>query len=114
MATFVIDYFELPTTATSTSTDFFGKAFGWGNKAYGPGYSEITEAGVLGGLNSDTSDGPGLPVIGIRTDNIAEAVASIERAGGIITVQPYPYPGGHRFFFREPGGSQLLVYCPSD
>jgi predicted enzyme related to lactoylglutathione lyase len=112
MASFVIDYFELPTSGIGTSTDFFGKAFGWGNKAYGPGYSEIIEAGVLGGLSS-AAELSG-PTIGIRTDDIEAAVAAIEKAGGTITVPPYPYPGGHRFIFREPGGSQMLVYCPSE
>lgn len=112
MASFVIDYFELPTSGIGTSTDFFGKAFGWGNKAYGPGYSEITEAGVLGGLSS--ADELSGPIVGIRTDNIDEAVAAIVAAGGTITVEPYAYPGGHRFIFREPGGSQMLVYCPTE
>lgn len=114
MASFVIDYFELPTSSTATSSDFFGKAFGWGRKEYGPGYSEITEAGVLGGLNSDATGRPAAPVIGIRTDDIDAAVKAVEGAGGTITVQVQAYPGGHRFQFREPGGSELLVYCPSE
>lgn len=112
MPTFVIDYFELPTSEMEASESFFARAFGFGRKSYGPGYSEITEAGVLGGLSADP--GTTAPLIGIRTDDIAAAQRAVESAGGIITKAIYDYPGGQRFYFREPGGSELLVYCPSE
>jgi len=114
MTQYLIDYFELPTTGTATSREFFGKAFGWGFKEYGPTYSEITEAGVLGGLNGDSAEQSKAPVIGIRTDDIEAAVAAITAAGGVITVPVNAYPGGRRLFFREPGGSELMVYEPAE
>lgn len=112
MATFVVDYFELPATGTSPSQDFFSKAFGFGTTEYGPGYSEITGAGVLGAVNA--SGESAAPLVGIRTDDIAAAQRAIEAAGGTITKPVYDYPGGQRLFFREPGGNELLVYCPSE
>ena len=113
MTRFVIDYFELPTSATAASSAFYAKAFGWGDKPYGPDYSEIVDAGVLGGLNS--SDGrPAAPLIGIRTDDLEAAQAAVEGAGGTITVPAADYPGGRRFQFREPGGAVLLVYRPAE
>lgn len=113
MATFVIDYFELPTASVTASAEFFGQAFGFGIKPYGPGYSEITDGGVLGGLNS-AGEHATTPVIGIRTDDIAAAREAIEAAGGTITHPVTDYPGGQRFFCREPGGSELLIYCPAE
>ena len=113
MTRFVIDYFELPTSATAVSSAFYAKAFGWGDKPHGPDYSEIVDAGVLGGLNS--SDGrPTAPLIGIRTDDLEAAQAAVEGAGGTITVPAADYPGGRRFQFREPGGAVLLAYCPAE
>lgn len=114
MATFVIDYFELPTTDTVKSSAFFRAAFGWGEKSYGPGYSEILDAGVLGGLNGISEGRSAGPVMGIRTDDIAAAQAAVEGAGGTISIPPHDYPGGRRFFFREPGGAEMLVYQPSE
>jgi hypothetical protein len=111
---YTVDYFELPTSGTAASRAFFGKAFGWEFKDYGPDYTEIVGAGVLGGLNADSGDQSAAPVIGIRTDDIKAAAAAVEAAGGTITKAPYGYPGGERFLFREPGGSELLVYCPSE
>lgn len=113
MAQFTIDYFELPSADMAASAAFFASAFGFGNTAYGPGYSEITEGGVLGGLNA-ADDRPAAPVIGIRTDDIAAARQAVEAAGGTITRPIVDYPGGQRFFFREPGGSEVLVYCPRE
>jgi predicted enzyme related to lactoylglutathione lyase len=110
MASFVIDYFELPSAGVADSERFFREAFGFGIKQYGPGYSEITGAGVLGGI---AAGGASAPAIGIRTDDIVAAQRAIEAAGGRVTQPVVDYPGGQRFFFREPGGNELLVYCPS-
>ena len=112
MATFVIDYFELPVAEVGASERFFHAAFGFGSKQYGPGYSEITAAGVLGGIASGESGTA--PVVGIRTNDIGAAQRAIEAAGGTLRGPVVDYPGGQRFFFREPGGNELLVYCPSE
>jgi len=114
MPKFVIDYFEVPTADMDKSREFFRDAFGWGNKAYGPGYSEILDAGVLGGLNGAAEGRSPTTVIGIRTDDIVAAQAAVEAAGGTISIAPQDYPGGRRFFFRERGGAEFLVYWPSE
>jgi predicted enzyme related to lactoylglutathione lyase len=114
MTAYVIDYFELPTTAMAASEVFYAKAFGFGTKSYGPGYTEITEAGVLGGLNAEVQGRGAAAVIGIRTDNIEAAMEAVTAAGAAISIPLMDYPGGRRFFCREPGGAELLVYCPSE
>lgn len=113
MTTFVIDYFELPADSVRSSARFFRDAFGWEERSYGPTYSEIMGAGVLGGLNgSPTGRSAGL-VVGIRTDDLEAARTAVEQAGGTISIAAHDYPGGRRFFFREPGGAEFLVYQPA-
>ena len=114
MATYEIDYFELPVTSPTQTSAFFTKAFGFGSQPFGPGYIEVRDAGVLGGLNGDSADKSASSVIGIRTDDIAAAAKAILAAGGVITREVYEYPGGKRLFFREPGGVELLVYQPTE
>ncbi|MFF7233297.1 VOC family protein [Streptomyces sioyaensis] len=46
----------------------------------------------------------------IRTDNLEASQAAVEAAGGAITVEPFDFPGGRRFHFREPGGCELAVW----
>jgi predicted enzyme related to lactoylglutathione lyase len=110
MARYEIDYFELPASGGSESRRFFGGAFGWTFRDYGPSYAEIQGGGVIGGLNADPDDKPSLPLIGIRTDDIVAAERSVVAAGGTITRPTYAFPGGKRFYFREPGGNELMVY----
>lgn len=112
MPSFIIDYFELPTNDLPASRGFFNAAFGFGHVDYGSDYSEITEGGVLGGLNAMKE--AQAPLIGIRTDDIDGAVAAVTAAGGELVTPVADYPGGRRCQFREPGGAVLLLYCPAE
>ena len=112
MPSFTIDYFELPAESVAPSQAFFEAAFGFGQTPYGPTYSEITGGGVLGAVNADATDRSAAPLIGIRTDDIGAALRAIEAAGGTVTKPVYDYTCGPRFFFPEPGGNEMLVYCP--
>lgn len=114
MASYKIDYFELPAADASATSNFFTQAFGFSSLSYGPSYVEIREGGVLGGVNADQEDRAAAPLIGIRTDDIEAAAAAIVAAGGTITKPAYPFPGGKRLYFREPGGAELLVYQPEE
>lgn len=113
MPGYVIDYFELPTTNNEASRGFFAKAFGWTFVSYGQTYDEIHDAGLVGGINGDTGDQSQAPIPVIRTVDIEQAERDVVAAGGIITRKPYDFPGGRRFFFREPGGAELAVYVTS-
>jgi predicted enzyme related to lactoylglutathione lyase len=114
MAKYVVDYFELPATSNDASTRFFADAFGWTFKNYGPEYDEIHGADVIGGINGDPDDRPTAPLIGIHTDDIAKAEEAVVAAGAVITRKTYDFPGGKRFYFREPGGSEMMVYILND
>lgn len=114
MAKFEIDYFEIPVANAKTTSTFFTKAFGFGSQAYGEGYIEVRDGGVLGGLNGDPDDRSTAPLLGIRTDDIEAAEKAIVAAGGKITKPVYGFPGGKRMFFTEPGGAELMVYEPTE
>jgi predicted enzyme related to lactoylglutathione lyase len=114
LASYVIDYFELPSSDSALSRAFFGNAFGWKTVTFGDTYDEIRDAGALAGVNGDTTDRSAHPVMGIRTSDIVTAAKAVVAAGGTITRKTYDYPGGKRFFFREPGGAELVVYQPGE
>jgi predicted enzyme related to lactoylglutathione lyase len=114
MSDYVLDYLELPTASTAKSRDFFGKAFGWSFVDFGGSYTEVHDAGLLWGLNADTADHSTAPIPVIRAADIAAAEKAVLAAGGVITRKIYDFPGGKRFFFREPGGSECAVYMTSE
>ena len=113
MATYQIDYFELPVTSATESSAFFTEAFGFGAQAYGPGYIEVRDGGVLDVVNGD-EPGSASPLIGIRTDDIAAAVSAIVGPAGRSPERPIPFPVASDSTIREPGGVELLVYEPAE
>lgn len=114
MADFTLDYLELPSSDALESRAFFADAFGWTYVDYSGTYAEIRGAGLVFGVNADGNDKSGAPVAVIRTDDLEAAEKAVVAAGGTITRQAYDFPGGRRFFFREPGGAELAVYATAE
>jgi predicted enzyme related to lactoylglutathione lyase len=114
MGDYVLDYLELPSGDNARSRDFFASAFGWTHRDFGGSYAEIHGAGLLFGVNSDAGDRSGAPVPVIRAINLDAAEKAVLAAGGVITREQYDFPGGRRFFCREPGGSELAVYVTAE
>ncbi|WP_414941455.1 VOC family protein [Amycolatopsis sp. cmx-11-51] len=108
-----IDFVEFPSSSAAGSSGFFEKAFGWTATAYGPTYTDVQSGGVVSlGFQQDTAQQTTAPLVTIRTADLARARGSVEAAGGVVTVEPFSFPGGRRFHFREPGGAELAVWSP--
>lgn len=106
-----IDYVELNTPEITESKAFFAKAFGWSYVDYGPGYADIQNAGLGGGLDGTIeNDEMKAPLIILKADDLEGAQAQVEAAGGAIVKPIFSFPGGRRFHFREPGGNELAVW----
>ena len=107
-----IDFVEFPSASATASGQFFERAFGWAVTPYGPDYTDVRTTGVTLGFQADAAEQPRAPLVTIRTDDLAAAREAVTAAGGVVTTEPFSFPGGRRFHFREPGGSELAVWCP--
>jgi predicted enzyme related to lactoylglutathione lyase len=106
-----IDYVELPSaTAHELTRAFYARAFGWAFTDYGPDYSATTTGDVDVGLNGQAGDALAAPLPVIRVDDLEAAFDSVTRAGGTIAKPIFAFPGGRRFHFIDPGGSELAVW----
>ena len=107
-----INYIEFPVTDIQASKDFFAQAFGWTYVDYGPTYSAFEGAGIDGGLDgaSDRKPGSQGALVVLYAVNLEAAQASVEKAGGKITVPIFSFPGGRRFQFTDPNGNELAVW----
>ena len=106
-----IDYVELPTaTAHELTRAFYSKAFGWEFANYGPAYSATTNGTTDVGLQGDPEDALSAPLPVIRVDDLEAAFDSVTKAGGTIAKQIFSFPGGRRFHFIDPSGSELAVW----
>jgi predicted enzyme related to lactoylglutathione lyase len=89
---------------------FYSRAFGWDFADYGPTYSATTNGTTDVGLQGDPSDGLSAPLPVIRVDDLEAAFDAVAKAGGTIAKPIFSFPGGRRFQFIDPSGSELAVW----
>jgi hypothetical protein len=107
-----IDYNEIPVTDMQAAKTFYARAFGWRFVDYGPAYAAFENAGLDGGLRLEQVPAPTGCLIILKADDILDAEARVEAAGGAI-VKREDFPGGRRFHFTDPGGNELAVWSPN-
>ena len=105
-----IDYIEFASPELEKTQAFFAEAFGWSFVEYGPDYRDIRDAGTGGGVERAASRAP---LVVLKSDDLEGALASVKSAGAEITKAIFEFPGGKRFQFREPGGTEMAVWTPA-
>jgi uncharacterized protein len=105
-----IDYVELAGGDVPASKAFYAAAFGWGFTDYGPEYAAFEGAGLDGGLAASTPIGTP-PLVILKADDLEDALARVEAAGGVVVEPIFEFPGGRRFHFRDPAGNVLGVWA---
>ena len=106
-----IDYVELPSaTAHELTRAFYSKAFGWKFADYGPDYAATSNGTTDVGLNGQVEEALSAPLPVVRVDDLDSAFDAVTKAGGIIAKPIFAFPGGRRFHFIDPAGSELAVW----
>ncbi len=108
-----IDYIEIPTTNIALSREFFSALFGWKFTDYGPEYTAFEDGRLNGGFFTSkkvahTENGSVLVVF--YSEDLEETMAEAIKLGASITKDIFSFPGGRRFQFTEPGGSEFSVW----
>jgi len=108
-----INYVEFPAKNMFKTKMFFAKCFDWKFQDYGPDYCAFFESGLDGGFyksdqKSSTQNGSCLIVI--YSDSLQQTQQAVEQNGGKITKPIFDFPGGRRFHFTEPCGSEFAVW----
>ena len=107
-----IDYVELPSaTAHELTRAFYARAFGWTFTEYGPDYAATTNGVTDLGLQGDPGDALSAPLPVVRVDDLDAAFKQVVDAGGVIAKPIFAFPGGRRFHFIDPSGSELAAWC---
>ena len=65
-----IDYIEMGVGNIERSKAFYGQAFGWTFKDYGPAYCEFADGRLTGGFTTDSQPRPGGPLIVLYADDL--------------------------------------------
>lgn len=107
-----INYIELPVTDVKATKKFYTHVFGWTYKKWSPLYFSFYGAGVSGGFNGEMNIAPpdsGALII-LYSENLAITLDAVKGAGGRISKPVFAFPGGKRFHFIDPNGTELAVW----
>jgi predicted enzyme related to lactoylglutathione lyase len=106
-----IDYIEFAVTDMQKAKEFYGEAFGWKFNDYAPTYVGIKkENGEAGGFRLESAVATGGPLVILYSDNLESTLGKVKSSGGEITKEPFDFPGGRRFHFKDPSGNELAVW----
>ena len=76
---------------------------------YGPTYAAF-EQGLDGGFDADAGEATPQPLPVLYAQDLEAMQARVEAAGGVVVRSIYAFPGGRRFHFRDPAGTELAVW----
>lgn len=106
-----IDYIEFSVTDMAKAKQFYATAFSWEFNDYGPQYAGIQKRdGEAGGLRLVAEVTTGGPLVILYSNDLEGSLVRVRAAGGRITLEPFDFPGGRRFHFRDPSGNELAVW----
>ena len=103
-----LNYLELPVADTDRAKAFYGAAFDWGFSDFGPTYAATMTGDTDVGLDA-SPERVTRPLPVIEVDDLEAVLATVEGAGGKVTVPIFAFPGGRRFHFADPDGHELAV-----
>jgi predicted enzyme related to lactoylglutathione lyase len=108
-----MDYVEFTVSDLAAAKSFYTTAFGWEFNDYGPSYAGIKgPERELGGFSVGEVKAGG-PLVVLYSDDLDASLAAVQSAGGAIIREPFEFPGGRRFHFRDPSGNELAVWSPT-
>jgi predicted enzyme related to lactoylglutathione lyase len=111
-----IDYIEFSVGDIARAREFYGSAFGWSFKDYGPEYCEFNDGRLTGGFalagegKARGAVGAGGPLVVLYAADLDETQRRVEAAGARIVKPAFSFPGGRRFHFTDPDGYELAVW----
>ena len=108
-----IDYLEFPSKDLQATKTFFSALAGWNFQDYGPEYVAFDDGKATGGFylsEAISSADSGAPLVVLYHSDLEATQAKVIELGGVITKEIFAFPGGRRFQFAEPGGSEFAFW----
>lgn len=108
-----IDYIEAPSRDLELTKAFFAKLFAWEFVDYGPEYTAFSDGRLNGGFfKSETvaSTKSGSALVVFYSAELEAIQAQVIALGGVVCQEIFSFPGGRRFQFIEPGGSEFAIW----
>ena len=106
---------EMYSSDAASSAAFMAEVFQYPNTPYGDAYVDVHVGnGFTVAFQTTRGETAPPPLTIFEVGDLEKARATITAAGGVVTVEPFDFPGGRRFQFREPGGNELAVWVRAE
>lgn len=106
-----IDYIEIPVTDLGKAQEFFEALFGWTFVSYGEDYTSFSDGRLDGGFRraSEATPASGVLLIFYSAD-LERDFERVQQLGATISEEIFPFPGGRRFHFVDPTGTEYAIW----
>ena len=106
-----IDYVEIPVTDLRKTREFFEALFGWSFKEWGEDYLSFNDGRLDGGFrrSPEPVSSPGVLVV-FYSESLERDVERVKKLGATISEDIFSFPGGRRFHFIDPVGTEYAVW----
>jgi len=110
-----IDYVEIPVTNLAKAREFFTALFGWSFQEWGDNYMSYNDGRLDGGFRRASEPAPatGVLVVFFSTD-LDRDLDRVQELGATISEQIFPFPGGRRFHFVDPTGTEYAIWSADE
>jgi len=110
-----IDYVEIPVTDMKRARAFFEAMFGWEFQEWGDEYFSFNDGRLDGGMRLSVEPAPPTGVLMVFfSENLERDVERVRELGGTISQDIFSFPGGRRFHFIDPVGTEMAIWGESD
>lgn len=109
-----IDYVEIPVTDLDKTREFFSSMFGWSFQNWGDEYMSFNDGRLDGGFRLSAEPAPSTGVLLVFYSNDLERdLAKVKTLGAAISQEIFSFPGGRRFHFVDPAGTEYAMWSAS-
>lgn len=106
-----IDYVEIPVTDLQKTRAFFEALFGWRFKEWGDDYLSFHDGVLDGGFRRAADPAPASGVLLVfYSADLERDVERVTALGATISQDIFSFPGGRRFHFIDPVGTQYAIW----
>ena len=106
-----VDYVEIPVTDLNKAKEFFSALFGWSFEIWGDDYMSFNDGRFDGGFrrSAEPASSTGVLLIFFSTD-LERDFDRVQELGATISEPTFPFPGGRRFHFVDPTGTEYAIW----
>ena len=106
-----IDYIEIPVTEPAQAQAFFEALFGWEFQSWGDDYISFSDGRLNGGFvrSAEPALASGALVV-FFSENLERDLDRVVELGATISKEIFSFPGGRRFQFVDPTGTEYAIW----